>query len=72
MPSADLILAPFDCPGQDPARSLSFLDFLPAKTHPTTAPNKPFGLKMTHDPFQRTGFCHRQDLLTGQRGIQYP
>ena len=36
MPSSGLILVPFDGPGQGPARSLSSLDLLRAKTHPAT------------------------------------
>ena len=72
MPSADLILAPFDGLGQDPARSLSSLDLLPAKTHPATPPNEPFGLKMPPDPFERVGSCLRLDFHTGESAIQYP
>jgi hypothetical protein len=72
MPSARLILAPFDGPVQDPARSLSSLELLSDKTHPATAPNEPFGLRMAPDPFERAGFCLRLDFLSDQRTIQYP
>jgi hypothetical protein len=67
-----LILVQFDGPGQDPARSLSSLDLLRAKTHPAAAPNEPFGLKMAPGPFERAGFCLRLDFLTGKSAIQYP
>jgi len=72
MPSADIILAPFDGPGQGLALSVSSLDLLPANTHPATALNEPFGLKAASDPFERLDFCLRFDSLTGQRTIQYP
>jgi hypothetical protein len=72
MPSAELILVPFNGPGQDPARVLSSLDLLPVKTHQATAPNESFSIKMAPDPFEPAGFCLRLDLLAGQEAIQYP
>ena len=72
MPSPDLILAPFDGPDQDVARSLSPLDLLRAKNHASTAPNKPFAVNMAPDSFERVRFCPRLDFLTGQKAIQCP
>jgi hypothetical protein len=69
MTSADLILAPFDGPGQGLALSVYSLVLLPANTHPATALNEPFGLKVASDPFKRPDFCLRFDSLTGQRTI---
>ena len=56
MRSAGLILAPFDGPCQDPARSPSSLDLLPPKTHPAPALNERVGLKPAPDPLERAGF----------------
>jgi hypothetical protein len=72
MPSAGLILAPFDGPGQDLARFLSSPDLLPAGTHPAPALNERFGLKLARSPLELAGFCVRVDFLTGQKVIQYP
>jgi hypothetical protein len=72
MPSAGLILTPFDGPGQDLARSLSPPDFLPPKTHLAIAPNEPFAVNMAPDPFERVRFCPHLDFLAGQTAIRYP
>ena len=72
MRSADLILALFDDPCQDPARSPSSLVLPPPKTHPAPALNERFGLKLVPGPLERAGFCVRLDFLTGQKTNQYP
>jgi hypothetical protein len=72
MRSARLILAPFDGPCQDPARSPSSLDLLPPKTHPALALIERLGLKLAPGPLERAGFCVRVDFLTGQKANQYP
>jgi hypothetical protein len=72
MRSAGFILAPFDGPSQDPARSLSSLDLLRANTHPAPALNERFGLKLARSPLEPAGFCLRVDFPTGQKVNQYP